>query len=41
MEDEVYIYEGNEYSRKELEDEYGDRIGEAIEKILVYKTKSL
>jgi len=32
MEDEVYIYEGNEYSRKELEDEYGDRIGEAIEK---------
>ena len=32
MEDEVYIYEGNEYSRKELEDEYGDRIDEAIEK---------
>lgn len=32
MEDEIYIYNGSEYSRNELENEYGDRLDEAIQK---------
>jgi hypothetical protein len=31
MEDEIYIYKGEEFTRKELEGQYGDRLDEAID----------
>ena len=31
MEDEIYIYKGEEFTRKELEGQYGDRLEEAID----------
>ena len=39
MEEEVYIYEGVEYTREELEAEYGDRVDEAIETYFEVKKK--
>ena len=41
MEDETYIYKGVEFSRQELEDKYGDRTDEAIEKHFQVKKKEL
>ena len=41
MEDETYIYQGVEFSRQELEDKYGDRTDEAIEKHFQVKKKEL
>jgi hypothetical protein len=41
MEDETYIYQGVEFSRQELEEKYGDRTDEAIEKHFQVKKKEL
>jgi hypothetical protein len=41
MEDETYIYQGVEFTRQELEEKYGDRTDEAIEKHFQVKKKEL
>ena len=40
MEDETYIYQGVEFSRQELEEKYGDRTDEAIEKHFQVKKRA-